>query len=325
MPVRLLDSVRHTCRARRLAYATEQAYVHWTRRLVHFHHARRGAFVHPLDLRDADVAAFLTHLAVERDVAASTQRQALCALVFLYDAVLDRPLGDLGAVRARRPARLPEVLSVEDARRLLSHVEGHPAALIARLLYGAGLRLAEALRLRVGDVNTDRLALTVRAGKGDKDRLTVLPRALLSALDAQRSHALAVHARDRAAGIAGPALPHALARKLGAASLAPSWAWLFPAAGLATDPRDRVRRRHHVSPSLVQRAVHEAGRAAGLTVRAHPHALRHSFATHLLENGTDVRTLQALLGHASLKTTQVYLHVTQSTVATASPLDRLGL
>ncbi len=323
---RLLDRLRTACRMAGYSYRTEQAYSHWTRRFVLFHRARAGRYVHPLDLADADVAAFVSHLAADRLVAASTQRQALCALVFLYGRALGRPLGDLGALaRSRRPARLPDVLSVPDVRALLMALTHEPAALIARMLYGAGLRLSEALRMRVKDVDLDRLALTVRDGKGGKDRLTVLPRPLAASLARQREVALAVHTADRAAGIAGVYVPEALARKLPGAATDAAWTWLFPAAGLATDPRTRVRRRHHVSDSLVQKAVRQAGLDARLPVRVHPHALRHSFATHLLDTGTDVRTLQSLLGHASLKTTQVYLHLTQSAVATASPLDGLEL
>ena len=323
---RLLDAVAAACRRLGYAYATEQTYAAWTRRLVLFHRARTGAFVHPADLAEADVSAFLSHLAAERDVAASTQRQALCALVFLYDRVLERPLGLLhGLERARRPARLPHVLSPHEVARLLTALpEDGPAALVARLLYGAGLRLSEALRLRLHDVQTERLALVVRDGKGGKDRLTMLPPSLLDALARQRSCALALHAHDRAEGAAGVWLPRALAVKFPRACTEAGWFWLFPSSARSEDPRTGTVRRHHVSPSLVQKAVRRAALATGLGGRVSPHTLRHSFATHLLENGTDVRTLQTLLGHASLATTQLYLHVTRSAVAVRSPLEGLS-
>lgn len=325
-PPRLLDAVATACRRLGYAYATEQTYAAWTRRLVLFHRHRTGRFVHPADLSEADVSAFLSHLAAERNVAASTQRQALCALVFLYDRVLEQPLGLLhGLERARRPARLPHVLAPAEVARLLAALpEAGPAALVARLLYGAGLRLSEALRLRLNDVQTERLSLVVRDGKGGKDRLTMLPPSLLPALEDQRHHALALHTRDRADGLAGVWLPKALAVKFPRASAEPGWFWLFPSHSLSADPHTDTMRRHHVSPSLVQKAVRNAALAVGLGGRVSPHTLRHSFATHLLESGTDVRTLQTLLGHASLATTQQYLHVTRSALATASPLERLS-
>lgn len=319
---RLLHALTTACRRRGYSLHTERAYARWTRRLVRFHQRSTGRTVHPADMGEADVSAFLSYLAVERNVAASTQRQALCALVFLFTHVLDRPLDVLDATRAKRPRRLPSVLSQADTGRLLSVLTQPPVDLIARLLYGSGLRLSEALRLRVKDLDFDRLALSVRDGKGGKDRLTVLPRSLVEPLRRQVDRALDRHRRDRADHIAGVYLPHALSHKYPSAPIEPAWQWVFPSHVLSVDPRARVARRHHVSDTLVQKAVKRAAARAGLRARVTPHTLRHCFATHLLESGTDIRTVQSLLGHASIKTTQVYLHVTQSAVAAVSPLER---
>ena len=322
---RLLPSLRAACRRRGFALATERAYLAWTVRLVRFHERRTGTPRHPAELSEDDVSDFLDHLAVQRDLAASSVRQALSALVFLYDHVLHQPLGTLRPlVRPRRPRTLPVVLSAEQVRALLARMRTPTSALIARLLYGSGLRLTEALRLRIKDVSLDRRTISVRRAKGDKDRLTVLPPSLIGSLRDQMDRALAVAEDDRHRGLPGVYLPHALARKMPHAATDAPWQWLFPSRSLSTDPRSGLRRRHHVSPSLVQKAVKEAARTAGLSARVSPHALRHSFATHLLESGTDIRTVQSLLGHASLKTTQVYLHVTQSAVAAVSPLERLA-
>ncbi len=323
-PPRLLDRLRAACRTRGYSIHTETTYAHWTSGLVRFHHRRTGHALHPERMSESDVAAFLSHLALERDVAASTQRQALCAIVFLFDHVLDRPLDSLDLTRATRPRRLPTVLSLSDTSRLLGALTEPPADLIARLLYGSGLRLAEALRLRVKDLDFERGSLTVRSGKGDKDRLTMLPPSLAPALRKQSDYALDRHRRDQSAGRPGVYLPYALARKLPSAPHDPAWQWVFPSPVLSVDPRSGLRRRHHVSDSLVQKAVKRAATRAGLRARVTPHTLRHCFATHLLESGTDIRTVQSLLGHASIKTTQVYLHVTQSAVAAVSPLERLA-
>ncbi len=323
---RLLPSVRAACRRRGFALATERSYLSWTVRLVRFHERRTGTLRHPADLADGDVSDFFDHLAVRRDLAASTLRQALSAIVFLYEHVLYQPLGVLRPlVRPQRPRTLPVVLSSDQVGALLSRLRTRPSALIARLLYGSGLRLAEALRLRVQDVSFDRRTLSVRRAKGNKDRLTVLPSSLVDPLRKQVEHALAVASDDRHRGLPGVYLPHALARKMPYAATDPAWQWLFPSRSLSVDPRSGMRRRHHVSSSSVQKAIKNAARAANLSNRVSPHALRHSFATHMLEGGTDIRTVQSLLGHASLKTTQIYLHVTQSAVAAVSPLERLSV
>ena len=315
-PPRLLDRVREVCRTRHLSYRTEQAYVGWVRRFVVFHGLR-----HPEALAEPDVARFLTYLAAERDVAASTQNQALSALLFLYRDVLRRPLGDLGQpVRARRPRRLPVVLSRAEAAAILDAMTGVDA-LVARLLYGSGLRLIEALRLRVKDVDFARGEIAVRQGKGNKDRVTVLPDALREPLAEHLRRVRNLHAADVAAGI-GVSLPSALARKYPGAPGAWVWQWVFPSRQPSRDPRSGVVARHHRSPSTVQRAVAASVRAAGPAKRVSCHTFRHSFATHVLEAGYDIRTVQELLGHASVRTTQVYTHVlNRGGLGVRSPLD----
>lgn len=301
---RLLDRVRMSARAVHLARSTEQAYVSWIRRFILFHGKQ-----HPLNLREPAVNAFLTSLAVDCNVAASTQNQALAALLFLYDAVLHAPLDRVaGVVRARKPKRLPSVLSHEEVARLLAGLSGQPA-MIATLLYGAGLRLMEALRLRVKDLDLERRALVIREAKGNKDRVSVVPQCLLSELTASLTKWQAEHARAVERGGGRVQLPTALARKSPTLETAWGWQWVFPAE---RDYRDRVagkHYRHHVHESTVQRAVKSAARDAGIVKRATCHTLRHSFATHLLEGGYDIRTVQELLGHNDVRTTMIYAHV----------------
>jgi len=320
----LLDDVRQTLRLRHMSYRTERTYLGWITRFVRFHAARAGAFVHPADLAEPDVEAFLNHLANDRDVAASTQTQALSALLFLYGPVLGRPLDTMaGLTRVRKPPRVPSVLSPDEVSRVLTHLRGRNA-LVVRVLYGSGLRLAEALALRVKDVDLDRRQITVRSGKGDRDRVALLPLSLAGPLAEQVGAVRRVHLADLAAGGGEAALPHAYARKSPGAARSLAWQFLFPASRLSTDPRAGHVHRHHLDPSAVQRVVREAARRAGVDRRVTSHTFRHSFATHLLEAGTDVRTVQHLLGHAKLATTQVYLHVAGSTgLRVQSPLDRL--
>lgn len=273
----------------------------------------------------AEVEAFLTSLAVDRDVSAATQSQALSAILFLYREVLEQPLPWLDEVtRAKRPARLPVVLAVDEVQRLLAAVEDTDMALVLRLLYGTGMRLLEGLRLRVKDVDFVRREILVREGKGAKDRITMLPESLMQPLRAQVAKVKAQHDADLAMGRGEVWLPGALAVKCPAAPRAFGWQYVFPAAGLSTDPRSGAVRRHHIDERQVQRAVKRAVASAGIAKPASPHTLRHSFATHLLEGGYDIRTVQELLGHADVSTTMIYTHVlNRGGRGVRSPLDGL--
>ncbi|KAB2969670.1 MAG: integron integrase, partial [Thermoanaerobaculia bacterium] len=317
---RLLDRLSLEARRRRLSPRTELAYRAWARRFVLFNGKR-----HPSELGAGDVAAFLTHLAVEHGVSASTQNQALAALLFLYREVLGADLGPLPeAARARRPKRLPVVLSREEARRLLGALAG-VERLVALLLYGGGLRLHEALRLRVKDLDFDRHELTVRSGKGDRDRRTMLPAAAAEPLRRHLESVRRLHLQDLAAGMGTVELPGALARKLLSAPKEWAWQWVFPSPRYSADPRSGEVRRHHLHPDRVQRAVSSAARRSGIAKRVTCHTLRHSFATHLLEAGYDIRTVQELLGHRQVTTTMVYTHVlNKGGLGVRSPLDRLS-
>lgn len=317
-PPRLLDRVRTACRRRHYSMRTEQAYVSWTRRYVLFHDRR-----HPDELDERHVTAFLNHLAVDRQVAASTQNQALNALVFLYEQVLGCEMGELqGLVRARRPKRLPVVLTRDEVAALLDRITG-TNALVAGLLYGAGLRLSEALRLRVKDLDFDYAQIVVRQGKGAKDRVTVLPGRLREPLLEHLEAVHDQHDRDLQQGFGAVYLPGALARKYPHAARAWAWQYIFPARNRSRDPRSGAVRRHHRSDSAVQTAVRRAVREAGIPKKASCHTLRHSFATHLIEDGYDIRTVQQLLGHKSVRTTQIYTHVLNRGSGVVSPLEKL--
>lgn len=315
---RLLDQVRHAIRARHMSPRTEKAYVDWIRRYVVFHDLR-----HPAEMGEGDIVRFLTHLAVHRKVSASTQNQALAALLFLYRHVLDGPDPDLDQlVRAKKPKRLPVVLSRQEVQLVLSAMHGTPR-LVALLLYGSGLRLNEALQLRVKDLDFSRNQLTVRQGKGRRDRVTVLPTSIHDELRAHLRHVEKLHQRDISRNGGYVALPHAYGRKNRRASRDWSWQWVFPATRTFVDPVTDQRRRHHLHPTALQRAFKNALRDSSITKAATPHSLRHSFATHLLETGTDIRTLQELLGHANVATTMIYTHVVQrGAFAVVSPLDK---
>ncbi|MEX2031030.1 MAG: integron integrase [Anaerolineales bacterium] len=316
--LKLLDRVRHTLRTRHYSLRTEQTYVDWIRRFILFHAKR-----HPELMGAAEIEAFLTHLAVDRNVAASTQNQALSAILFLYREVLGmvdvHPSPD--TLWARKPRRLPTVLSPAEVTRLLSAVA--PAQrLFCRLLYGSGLRLMEGLRLRIQDLDFDLRQITVRNAKGENDRTTVLPESLIPALQSHLRVVRLMHEQDLALGYAGVHLPHALARKYVAAEKEWIWQYAFPAAALSQDPRSGRTRRHHVDAGAVQRAVRDAARQARIDKHVTPHTLRHCFATHLLSNGYDIRTVQELLGHRDVKTTMIYTHVLQrGGLAVRSPLD----
>ena len=315
---RLLDQVRGRLRLKHYSLRTEQAYIYWIGRYI-----RAWLPRHPRDLDGAAVEAFLTGLATRDRVAASTQNQALSALLFLYREVLGVELAWMeNVVRAKRPQRLPVVLSRAQVGRLLERLAGREA-LMAGLLYGSGLRLMECVRLRIKDVDFGRNEIVVREGKGGKDRRTVLPQSLREPLLAQAAEARRVHARDCEAGHGEVWLPDALARKFPNAAREPGWQYLFPAPRRSSDPRGGAVRRHHVDEKGLQRAVKAACRAAGLDKPASCHTFRHSFATHLLEAGHDIRTVQELLGHKDVATTQIYTHVLgRGASAVRSPLDR---
>jgi integron integrase len=318
-PPRLLDRVRAAVRLRHYSRRTEQAYVGWIRRYIHFHGVR-----HPDEMGSVEVVEFLTDLAVRHRVAASTQNQALSALLFLYREVLGRELEGLdSAVRARAPRKLPVVLTRDEVRAVVAAL-APPTKLIAGLLYGAGLRLTECLRLRVKDVDFARRQLTIREGKGNRDRAALLPRRLEPLLHAQLETSRLRFEADRAAGVAGVQVPYALTRKYPKAPVEWAWHWLFPAPALSSDRRSGARRRHHLHETGPQRAIRAAAVKAGLAKRVSPHTFRHSFATHLLEDGADIRTVQTLLGHRDLKTTMVYTHVVdRGPLAVQSPADKL--
>jgi integron integrase len=317
-PPRLLDQVRQRVRRLGLARRTEEAYVGWVRRFVLANDKR-----HPRDMGVPEIERFLTRLAVDDSVSASTQNQALSALLFLYKQVLGIELPWLdGIVRAKKPQRLPVVLTRQEVGALLGELTGTPW-LMASLLYGAGLRLMECVRLRVKDVDFGKAELIVRQGKGGKDRRTMLPGALVTPLRAQVEEARRVHQRDLDAGFGRVWLPDALARKYPKADAEWGWQYVFPASVRSRDPRDGQERRHHLDESRLQRAVKQARVRAGLAKPATCHTLRHSFATHLLEDGYDLRTIQELLGHADVSTTQIYTHVlNRGGRGVVSPLDR---
>ena len=309
--------MRDAIRRRNYSYRTEEVYVHWVRRFIFFSGKR-----HPAAMGAAEVTAFLNYLAGERDVAAATQNQALSALLFLYREVLAQPLPWLDELeRAKRPARLPAVLTANEVTRLLAAMRG-TKWLMASLLYGAGLRLTECLKLRVKDVDFEYRQIVVRDGKGAKDRVTMLPDAAIEPLKRQLAYARALHEADLSAGVGEVELPHALARKYPRAPYEWAWKFVFPSARLSTDPRSGAVRRHHVYENYVTRGVKNAARAAGIAKPVSCHTLRHSFATHLLEAGYDIRTVQELLGHASVETTMLYTHVTNKGArGVRSPLD----
>ncbi len=316
-----MDQVRDRLRLKHYSIRTETAYLGWIKRFILFHGKR-----HPAELGKPEVEAFLTALAVERNVAASTQGQALSALLFLYGEVLGLDLPWLDEVtRAKKPRRLPTVLSVAEVRALIAAVEDPAFALIVRLLYGTGMRVMECMRLRVKDVDFGRREIIVREGKGNKDRVTMLPAGLVVPLRAHISLRRRLHEQDLVAGHGTVHLPHALAVKHPNAATAWVWQYVFPAASLSIDPRSGVEQRHHLDEQRVQRAVKRAAARAGITKLVSPHTLRHSFATHLLEAGQDIRTVQELLGHSDVSTTMIYTHVlNRGGLAVTSPLDRLG-
>ncbi|MCE1204904.1 MAG: integron integrase [Holophagaceae bacterium] len=318
-PPRLFDLVREAIRIRHYSLRTEDAYVDWARRFILFHGKR-----HPRELGAPEVQAFLSHLAVDRQVAASTQNQAKAALIFLYKEVLAVDLPWLAeVVHAKRQPRLPVVLTPAEVRVLLDQMEG-VMGLVARLLYGTGMRLMEVLRLRVKDLDFAGRELVVREGKGGKDRMTVLPASLVAPLRVHLEQVRALHAADLAEGFGEVMLPDALASKYPGAARQWGWQWVFPSTLRSVDPRSGAVRRHHLHAESVQKAVRLAARAGELAKPVTPHVLRHSFATHLLGAGHDIRTVQELLGHADVETTMIYTHVlNRGGRGVLSPLDGL--
>jgi integron integrase len=316
---RLLDQVRARIRFKHYSIRTEQAYIDWIRRFIKFNRNR-----HPVDLSSRDVEQFLTHLASVGHVAASTQNQAQSALLFLYREVLSRELPWLdGVVRAKTPSRLPVVLTRTEVADVLTRMRG-THRVIGDLLYGTGMRIMEALRLRVKDVDFSRREILVRDGKGAKDRVTMLPDRLFPVLREHLIEAKRLHRMDLQDGFGAAWMPFALARKYPTAANEWAWQYVFPADRRSVDPRTGIMRRHHISDQSFQRAMREALRASGIAKPATPHTLRHSFATHLLEAGYDIRTVQELLGHSDVSTTMVYTHVlNRGGRGVASPLDRL--
>lgn len=315
----MLDRVRDALRRGHYSPRTETQYVVWIRRYILFSGTR-----HPTEMGAVEVERYLTHLAVNQRVSASTQNQALSALLFLYNKVLDRPLDQMpGVVRARTPSRLPVVLSRDEARAVLGRLQGS-VWLIVMLLYGAGLRLNEALALRIKDIDFDRRQITVRRGKGAKDRLVPLPDAVRERLREHLVRVKARHEADLRRGLGAVALPDALARKFPNAPKEWVWQFLFPATRVCDDPRWGPPTRYHLHETAVQREVKRAVATAGLTKRVGCHTFRHSFATHLLEDGYDIRTIQELLGHADVSTTMLYTHVAErGALGVRSPADRL--
>lgn len=317
-PAGLIQRYREELQVRHYARRTVTTYEQWLRRFLRFHGLR-----HPRQMGSAEVNAFLSHLAVDLQVSPSTQNQALAALLFLYRELLDRDLELEGVVRARTRRRLPVVLTRQEVRAVLQRLDG-VEALVAELLYGSGLRLMEALRLRVHDLDLSRQELTVRDGKGGKDRRTLLPLRVAEQLRFHLAEVRTIHQRDLADGWGRVQLPHALARKYPNAPVEWGWQWAFPQHSRWCNPATGEQGRHHLDPSLIQKAVRQAVLAAGISKPATCHSLRHSFATHLLERGQDIRTIQELLGHSDLKTTMIYTHVlNRGPLGVASPADEL--
>lgn len=318
---KLLDRMRQAIRVKHYSLATERTYTQWVKRFIYFHQKR-----HPAEMGASEVEAFLSALATELDVSASTQNQAMHALLFLYKEVLGVTLPWLdGITRAKISKRLPAVLTVAEVQALLRRLPNDTNGLIVRLLYGTGMRIKECLRLRVKDLELSRCEILVREGKGGKDRVTMLPASLVPVLREHLSERRRWHDIDLSTGHADVELPNAIARKYPRAGAEWAWQYVFAAPGYSTDPRTGVVRRHHWCERNIQRAVKTAAKAAGICKLVHPHTLRHSFATHLLESGYDIRTVQELLGHSDVKTTMIYTHVlNRGGRGVVSPLDRVA-
>ncbi len=318
-PPKLLDQVREKIRVKHYSYRTEQAYVQWVKRFILFHNKK-----HPKDMGEKEITQFLSHWAVNRNISASTQNQALCAIVFLYKHVLNKDLNEFGNIQwAKRPKRLPVVFSKNEMRQILDEMSGI-YKVMATLLYGAGLRLTECLQLRVKDIDFDYQQITVRSGKGEKDRVTVLPESVTEPLKKHINKVIDIHDKDIQEGYDSVYMPYALDRKYPNAGKEIGWHFLFPSKNISKDPVSGIMRRHHLHGSVLQRAVKNAIKKAGIMKHGGCHTFRHSFATYLLEDGVNIRTVQELLGHKSVETTMVYTHVmNKKRVGIKSPADNL--
>jgi integron integrase len=320
---KILDQIRQVLRLHHYSIHTERIYLDWIKRYIAFHRMKSRD---DLAAGEQKIEAFLTHLAVDQRVAAATQNQAMDALVFLYKRVLERPLGEtINAVRAEKKTNVPVVLTRQEVMQVIPLLEGVPQ-LIVKLLYGSGLRIMEAVRLRVKDADFQMKQIAVRSAKGDKDRVTTFPASMIPLLNNHLARVKVLHTRDLAEGHGEVYLPHALSRKYPGAGKQWGWQYLFPSRDVSTDPLTGIVRRHHVDPSVINKAIKAATRRTGLTEQISAHTFRHSFATHLLQRGTDIRTIQALLGHRDVSTTMIYTHILQQGgQGVPSPLDDLGI
>lgn len=315
---KLLEDLRGAIRVRHYSRRTEESYIKWVRKFILFHHKR-----HPLEMGEREINAFLTHLAVKENVSASTQNQALCAIVFLYKQVLLRDIGDISLIWAQKPKKMPVVLSRDEIREVMSNLKGD-YWLMAMLMYGAGLRLLECLRLRIKDVDFHYRQIIVRDAKGEKDRVVPLPNLVFVPLQKQMEKVREMHAKDLSAGYGAVYLPYALERKYPNAARDFKWQYIFPSHRISKDPRSSNFQRHHLDESVLQKVIKEAVHRSGIRKRATSHSLRHSFATHLLEDGYDIRTVQELLGHSNVETTMIYTHVlNRGGRGVKSPADNL--
>lgn len=315
---KLLEQVRNCIRLKHYSIRTEEAYINWIKRFIIFHRKR-----HPIEMGEKEINEFLIHLAVKSNVAASTQNLALCSILFLYNEVLKKKINQLEIEWSKKPKKLPVVFTKDEVKEVLNNLTG-VEWLVCNLLYGAGLRLIECLRLRVQDIEFTNNQIIVRSGKGGKDRVTILPEAVKEALKAKLEDVKKLHLKDLSKGCGSVYLPFALERKYPKANKEYKWQYIFAADKLSVDPTDRKLQRHHISESVIQKAVKEAVKKAGITKLSGCHTLRHSFATHLLEAGTDIRTIQELLGHSSLETTMIYTHViNKGPYGLKSPADTL--
>ena len=314
---KLLDQVRSVLRVKHYSYRTEQSYIHWIKRYIYFNNK-----IHPKELDGNNISKFITHLALKEKVSSSTQNQALCALVFLYKQVFGLDLGEFPEIHwAKKPKKIPVVFSKSEVLKVLENLSGNHW-IMAMLLYGSGLRLNECLQLRVKDVDFDYKQITVRDGKGDKDRVTILPEKLINPLKDQISYVKALFEKDIKEGYNSVYMPFALEKKYPHAGKELGWRFVFPSENISNDPRSNIKRRHHIHESVLPKAVKRAIRKSDITKQASCHTFRHSFATHLLEDGYDIRTVQELLGHSNVKTTMIYTHVmNKGGLGVKSPAD----